>query len=66
MKVDRCNPEGTCSKTKMASGRMFSVDEVIEFVLDDEFGSSDDEISDEEGEDIYATLGEPVLSQPRW
>ena len=40
---------------------MASVEEAIEAILDDDFGLSDGGSSDEEGEDIYGYVGEPVL-----
>lgn len=39
----------------------FTVNEVLEAIFDDEFGLSDGEPSDEEGEGICGYLGEPVL-----
>ena len=38
-----------------------TVGEALEAILDDDFGLSDGESSDEEGEDIYGYIGEPVL-----
>lgn len=41
--------------------KRLTVDEALEATLDDDFGLSDGESSDEEGEDTYGYLGEPVL-----
>ena len=47
----------------MATKRL-TVDDVLETIFDDEFGLSDGESSDEEcGEDLYAYLGESVVSR---
>ena len=39
----------------------YTIDEALEAILDDDFGLSDGDSSDEEGEDIYCYVGEPVL-----
>ena len=39
----------------------YTIDEALEAILDDDFGLSDGDSSDEEGEDIYGYVGEPVL-----
>ena len=39
----------------------YTVEEAIEAILVDDFGLSDGRSSDEEGEDIYGCVGEPVL-----
>ena len=40
----------------------YNVDEALEAILDDDFGLSDGDSSDEEeGKDYYACLGEPVV-----
>lgn len=39
----------------------FTVEEALEALMDDDLGLSDGEASDEEGEDIYGYIGEPVL-----
>ena len=42
--------------------RRFTVDEALEAVFDDDFGLSDGESSEEEeGDDLYALLGDPVV-----
>ena len=38
---------------KMVSRRYADVEAVLDAVLQDEFGLSDGEVSDEEGEDLY-------------
>ena len=44
--------------------RKLTVDDVLETICDDEFGLSEGESSDEEcGEDLYAYLGEPVVTR---
>ena len=40
------------------------VEAAVDAVLQDDFGLSDGDMSDEEGEEIYAYLGEPVVSRP--
>lgn len=43
--------------------RRFTVSEVADAVFDDDFGLSGEESSDEEsGEDLYAYLGEPIVT----
>lgn len=64
MQNNHLNLAATWSKINMASRHMYRVDKVIESVLKDNFGLFNEEISDEEGEDIYASLGGPVLSRP--
>ena len=44
----------------MASGR-YTVEETLTAIFEDKFGLSDGELSDEEGEEIYPYLSEPVL-----
>ena len=39
----------------------YTIEEALEAILDDDFGLSDGETSDEDGEDIYHYVGEPVL-----
>ena len=42
--------------------RRFTVDEALEAVFDDDFGLSDGESSEEEeGDDLYALLGDPIV-----
>ena len=41
--------------------RRLTVDEALDAVFDDDFGLSDGESSEEEGDDLYALLGEPVV-----
>ena len=44
--------------------RSFEVDEVLDAVYDSDFGLSDGESSaDEDGDDIYAYLGDPVVER---
>ncbi len=44
--------------------QVFGVDDVLEAVFNDDFGLSDGESSaGEEGEDVYAYLGDPVLDR---
>ena len=43
--------------------RLLTVDDVLETILDDGFSLSEGESSDEEcGDDLYAYLGEPVVT----
>ena len=43
--------------------REYTASEVVELLSDEEFGLSEDELSAEEGEDLYAYLGSPVISR---
>ena len=41
--------------------KFLSVDEVVERLFDDDFSFSEDDISDEEGEGIFAYAGQPHI-----
>lgn len=41
----------------------YTIEEALESILDDDFGLTDGESSDEDGDDIYSYAGQPVLSR---